>query len=160
MAAVVFREHLRRTGLSAQVRVTSAGIGPWHVGEHADPRARATLHEHGYGRHSDDHMDAHSDAHSDEHIDGHIDGHIAAQVDEDHLSADLLLAADAGHLRALQHKVGDTERVRLLRDFDPAAGPGAGLPDPYYGGDEGFDEALAMIEAAMPGLLAWVRGRL
>ncbi|HET6503054.1 MAG TPA: low molecular weight protein-tyrosine-phosphatase [Amycolatopsis sp.] len=140
MAALVFREHLRRAGLAAEVRVTSAGTGPWHVGERADSRARAVLAANGYGRHSNE--------------------HIAAQVDEDHLSADLLLAADAGHLRALRHKVGDAERARLLRGFDPTAGPGAELPDPYYGGDEGFDEVLAMIEGTMPGLLDWVRERL
>ncbi|WP_043840878.1 low molecular weight protein-tyrosine-phosphatase [Amycolatopsis taiwanensis] len=137
MAALVFREHLRRAGLAGQVRVTSAGTGPWHVGEPADSRARATLAAHGYGGE-----------------------HVAAQVDSDHLTADLLLAADSGHLRSLLHKVDDPERVRLLREFDPAAGPGAEVPDPYYGGDGGFDEVLAMIERTMPGLLDWVRERL
>ncbi|WP_414637526.1 low molecular weight protein-tyrosine-phosphatase [Amycolatopsis sp.] len=137
MAALVFREHLRRAGLADRVRVTSAGIGPWHVGEPADPRARETLTAHGYGG-----------------------PHTAAQVDDDHLSADLLLAADKSHLRSLRQQIDDPERVKLLREFDPSAPPGAEVPDPYYGGDEGFEDVLAMIERAMPGLLDRVREEL
>ncbi|GAB2981703.1 low molecular weight phosphotyrosine protein phosphatase [Amycolatopsis acidiphila] len=134
MAAVVFREHLRRDGLAGQVRVSSAGIGPWHVGEPADARALATLEQHGY------------------------DGkHVAAQIDGEHLGADLLLAADAGHLRDLRRKIDDPSRVRLLREFDPSAPEGAEVPDPYYGGEDGFEDALAMIERTMPGLLDWTR---
>ncbi len=137
MAALVFREHLRRAGLADQVRVSSAGIGPWHVGEPADPRALATLEQHGYGG-----------------------THVAAQVDEAHLSAELLLAADAGHLRDLRRKIDNPSRVRLLREFDPSAPAGAEVPDPYYGGDDGFDDVLAMIERTVPALLDWVRERL
>jgi protein-tyrosine phosphatase len=134
MAALVFREHLRREGLAEKVRVSSAGIGPWHVGDPADDRARATLDEHGYRGE-----------------------HVAAQVDDEHLDADLLLAADAGHLRSLHRLTGDPGRVRLLREFDPSAPAGAEIPDPYYGGDNGFEEVLAMIERSVPGLLDWVR---
>ncbi|WP_020667958.1 low molecular weight protein-tyrosine-phosphatase [Amycolatopsis nigrescens] len=133
MAALVFREHLERAGLADRVRVTSAGTGPWHVGEGADPRAAATLRAHGYPT-----------------------GHVAAQVDDEHLDADLLLAADAGHLRQLRAKLAEPDRVRLLREFDPSAGPGAEVPDPYYGEGDGFTEVLTMIERTVPGLLDWV----
>ena len=141
MAALVFTEHLARAGLSDQVRVTSAGIGPWHVGEGADSRARATLNAAGYST-----------------------SHVAAQVGADHLSADLLLAMDAGHEAALrdllEHQGDDPDRVRMFRSFDPAATGDLDVPDPYYGADDGFAEVLAMIEAATPGLLDWVRERL
>lgn len=136
MAAIVFTEHLRRAGLAEKVQVTSAGIGPWHVGEPADARACSTLEEHGYPVE-----------------------HVAALLGPDHLDADLLLAADTGHLRSLTRSGVDPERVRLLRSFDPAAGDDAEVPDPYYGGGDGFTDVLAMIEAAMPGLLEWVRER-
>ncbi|HKS43778.1 MAG TPA: low molecular weight protein-tyrosine-phosphatase [Amycolatopsis sp.] len=137
MAAIVFRHHLRDAGLADQVRVTSAGTGPWHVGETIDHRAGATLTTHGYrGK------------------------HVAAQIDGDHLGADLLLAADTGHLRTLRRKVGDPGRVRLLREFDPSAERDPEVPDPYYGGEDGFEEVIGMIERAMPGLLGWVRERL
>lgn len=134
MAAVVFRERLRVEGLAHGVRVTSAGIGPWHVGEPADPRARATLEAAGYDVE-----------------------HVAAQVGADHLTADLLLASDRGHVADLRRLAPEPDRVRLLRSFDPSAPPGAEVPDPYYGSGDGFADVLAMIERSVSGLLDWVR---
>lgn len=134
MAAVVFREHARRAGLADQVEVSSAGTGPWHVGEGADPRSLKVLADHGYPTE-----------------------HVAAQLGDEHLDADLLLAMDAGHLRVLRDALDDPERARLLRSFDPAADDGAEVPDPYFGGDRGFEDVLGMIEAAMPELLDWTR---
>ena len=135
-AALVFTEHLRRAGLSGTVRVTSAGIGPWHAGEPIDERAGAVLARNGYPTR-----------------------HVAAQIDAEHLDADLLLAMDRGHEKALRRLVDDPERVRMFRSFDPAADGDLEVPDPYYDGPRGFDEVLAMTEAAMDGLLAWVRDR-
>ncbi|HEV2779385.1 MAG TPA: low molecular weight protein-tyrosine-phosphatase [Actinophytocola sp.] len=141
MAALVFTEHLRRAGLDHLVRVTSAGIGPWHVGDPADSRARRTLAEHGYPTE-----------------------HVAAQVGERHLDADLLLAMDSGHEHALrdllEHQGSDADRVRLFRSFDPSAVGDLDIPDPYYGGRRDFTTVLEMIESTMPGLLDWVRRRL
>ncbi len=135
MAALVFREWLQREGLSSHVRVSSAGTGGWHVGDPADSRALKTLADNGYPT-----------------------DHVAAQVSDLHLDADLLVALDSGHARALRRMV-DPDRVRLLRSFDPEA-DGVDVPDPYYGDREGFDQVLVMIEAAMPGMLAWVREQL
>jgi protein-tyrosine phosphatase len=140
IAAKVYATELARAGLADQVRVTSAGTGPWHAGEPADERAAEVLRRHGYPTE-----------------------HVARQVNSDHLDADLLLAATSEHVAALTRVLGKreaTEKVRLLRSFDPAAPPGAELPDPYYGGDRGFDEVLEMVEAAMPGLLGWTKERL
>jgi protein-tyrosine phosphatase len=67
---------------------------------------------------------------------------------------------DSGHLRALHRLVTDRDRVRMLRSFDPTAGRDLDVPDPYYGGDRGFTDVLAMIEGAIPGLLDWVNVRL
>ncbi len=134
MAELVFRAKLAAAGLADDVRVSSAGVGPWHAGEPADRRARATLKAHGYPTE-----------------------HAAAQVTDDDLEADLLLAADEGHLDFLRSRVDDPSRVRLLRSFDPSAPDGAEVPDPYYGGDDGFEDVLAMIERTVPGLLDWVR---
>jgi len=141
MAALVFAEHLDRASLTDRVRVTSAGIGPWHVGEPADPRATRILAAHQYPT-----------------------DHAAAQVDQDHLSADLLLAMDASHETALRdlltHQGDDPSRVRMFRSFDPQAHGDLDVPDPYYGQGDGFPEVLDMIEAATPGLLTWVRANL
>ncbi|HEX3788564.1 MAG TPA: low molecular weight protein-tyrosine-phosphatase [Pseudonocardiaceae bacterium] len=136
-AALVLAEHLRRAGLADRVRVSSAGIGPWHVGEDIDERAGETLSRHGYPVE-----------------------HVAAQVGPAHLDADLLLAMDAGHEKALRRLVDDPARVRMFRSFDPAVTGDLDVPDPYYGGPDGFDDVLAMIEATTPGLLDWVRAHL
>lgn len=140
-AALVCAEHLRRAGLADRVRVSSAGTGPWHAGEPIDERAGETLDRHGYP----------ADATA---------AHRAAQVNPRHLSADLLLALDRGHEKALRRLADDPATVRMLRSFDPDAPADLDVPDPYYGGPEGFDTVLAMIEAAMPGLLDWVRAHL
>jgi protein-tyrosine phosphatase len=137
IAEKVFAREVEQAGLADRVQVSSAGTGPWHVGGPADDRAAALLVEHGY-----------------------VGAHVARQVDDELLEADLLVALDDGHLRALRRLAPDPERVRLLRSFDPAAPPGAGVPDPYYGGPDGFTEVLTMIRAAMPGLLEYVKGRL
>jgi protein-tyrosine phosphatase len=137
MAEKVFIEHLRRARLDHRVRVSSAGTGGWHVGDPADPRTEDVLRRHGYP----------------------ID-HKARQVAVEHTDADLLVALDSGHARSLRRIVDHPDRIRLLRSFDPDAGADLDVPDPYYGGRPGFDEVLTMIEAAMPGLLAWVRERL
>lgn len=133
MADLVFREHLRHAGLDGQVTVSSAGTGAWHIGEPADPRTRKVLADHGYPTE-----------------------HVAAQLDDEHLSADLLVAMDNGHLRAVRGLVDDPDKVRLLRSFDPDA-DGPEVDDPYFGGPNGFEDTMTMVEAAMPGLLDWVR---
>ncbi|WP_308286198.1 low molecular weight protein-tyrosine-phosphatase [Actinomycetospora soli] len=136
MAEQVLRAALADAGLADRVAVSSVGIGPWHVGEPMDRRAAATLAGHGYAT-----------------------DHVARQVADGTLGADLLLAATADHARDLRRAGANPERVRLLRSFDPGAPDGAEVPDPYYGGDEGFDEVLAMIEAAAPGIVAWAQER-
>lgn len=135
MAASIFAKAIDDAGLSDDVQVTSAGTGGWHVGEPADNRARTELLAHGYP-----------------------DNHVAAQLDPEHLSADLLVALDSSHVKELTRKrLG--ERVRLLRSFDPGA-DGDDVPDPYYGSPEDFADVRAQIEDAVPGLLAWVHATL
>ncbi|MDD4868507.1 MAG: low molecular weight phosphotyrosine protein phosphatase [Mycobacterium sp.] len=134
MAEKVFADQLRRRGLGDAVRVTSAGTGDWHVGECADMRAAHVLRAHGYPA-----------------------DHRAAQVGVDHLAADLVVALGRNHARRLRELGVDDDRLRMLRSFDPRAG--AHVPDvddPYFGDYEDFEQALAVIEAALPGLHDWV----
>lgn len=137
MAEKVFTAALVEAGLTEKVRVTSAGTGSWHAGDPMDERAAATLAAAGYD----------------------VD-HTARQVDAEDLGADLLVALDNGHRRALQQQVPEPERVRLLRSFEPNGDHGDEVPDPYYGGPDGFSDVLAMIRAAVPGLLEHVRARI
>ncbi|RJQ80559.1 low molecular weight phosphotyrosine protein phosphatase [Pseudonocardiaceae bacterium YIM PH 21723] len=136
MAALVFQHQLELEGLADVVTVSSAGTGGWHQGDPADRRAQKVLADHGYPT-----------------------GHSASEVTEYHLGADLVVALDGGHARALK-RLTDPAKVRLLRSFDPLAGDDLEVPDPYYGDLRGFEETLEMVEAAMPELLDWVRARL
>jgi protein-tyrosine phosphatase len=68
--------------------------------------------------------------------------------------------ANARELRARAPHPGGAAKVRLLREFDPAASGELDVPDPYYGGGEGFDLVLDLVESACRGLLDDVRLRL
>jgi protein-tyrosine phosphatase len=144
MAEWVLRARAAEVGLSGAVAVDSAGTGGWHAGDGADPRTVRVLARHGYPSR-----------------------HVARQFEPDDFSRrDLVVALDGGHLRTLRRWAGEavrpsTAELRLLREFDPAAGPDRlDVPDPYYGSPAGFEECLAMVEAAMPGLLSHITGAL
>lgn len=134
MAEKMFAHQLQQRGLADVVRVTSAGTGNWHVGNCADDRANRVLRAHGYPTE-----------------------HRAAQLDDDHLAADLVVALGRNHLRMLRQLGVDGERLRMLRSFDPRSGAHAlDVEDPYYGDPEDFEAVFEVIEAALPGLHDWV----
>jgi low molecular weight protein-tyrosine phosphatase len=129
-AHVVLAERLADAGLDEVVTVTSSGTGDWHVGGPMDRRAAATLTAAGYD----------------------ATRHRARQWDESE-PIDLVLAMDDSNLADLG---GRTDRVRKFRDLDPAghsAEGGSDVPDPYYGGDDGFEEVLAMVERTASALV-------
>ncbi|WP_019969989.1 low molecular weight protein-tyrosine-phosphatase [Mycobacterium sp. 141] len=134
MAEKMFAHQIGQRGLADRVRVTSGGTGGWHVGDGADRRACLVLRDHGYP----------SD-------------HRAAQVDADHLGADLVIALGRDHARILTELGVDGGRLRMLRSFDPrSATRTPDVDDPYYGSQADFEDVLAVIEAALPGLHDWV----
>ena len=138
MAEKMFADQLQCRGLGHAVRVTSAGTGNWHVGNGADVRATRVLRAHGYPT-----------------------DHCAAQVDTDHLAADLVVALGRNHVRILRALGVEDGRIRMLRSFDPRAGAYAlDVEDPYYGDHDDFEEVFTIIEAALPGLHDWVDERL
>ena len=145
-AEAVLRRQLADAGLAGQVAVDSAGLGDWHVGAGADRRSAAALRQRGYPAWE----------------------HRARQFRaSDFADRDLVVALDAAHerdLRALAPTAADRDKVRLLRSYDPvaaAAGPGElDVPDPYYGGADGFERVLDLVEAACRGLLGEVRAQL
>lgn len=121
MAHVVLESRLADAGLDGRVEVASSGTGGWHVGNPMDPRAAATLTVADYD----------------------ATRHRARQYDTTWPEAyDAVLVMDESNLADVG---GRSDRVGLFRDFDPTD-RGAEVPDPYYGGDDGFEEVLAMIE--------------
>nr|WP_090277804.1 low molecular weight protein-tyrosine-phosphatase [Mycolicibacterium komanii]CRL72789.1 protein-tyrosine-phosphatase [Mycolicibacterium komanii] len=134
MAEKMFAHQISERGLGHVVRVTSAGTGGWHAGEPADRRATHVLRQHGYPT-----------------------AHRAAQVNEDHMSADLVIALGRNHVRMLKDLGVPAERLRMLRSFDPRSGAHAlDVEDPYYGDHADFEDVFAVIEASLPGLHEWV----
>jgi len=140
----VMRGLLREEGLEDAVEVDSAGIGDWHVGSPPDSRATAAAQARGVTL-------------------AGAARQISAADFRDH---DLILAADRSNLRDVRALVpaGARAELHLLREFDPASAGAADLdvPDPYYGGDDGFEHVLDLVEAACRGLLDALRadGRL
>ncbi len=138
MAEKMFAHQIAERGLSDVVRVSSAGTGGWHAGDGADHRAVRVLADRGYPT-----------------------AHCAAQVCDEHLSADLVVALGRNHLRVLRDLGVGPERLRMLRSFEPRSGANApDVEDPYYGGHVDFMETFAVIEAALPGLHDWIDERL
>lgn len=134
MAEKMFAHQIAERGLADVVRVSSAGTGGWHVGAGADVRAVQVLRDRSYPT-----------------------AHRAAQVGDDHLSADLVVALGRNHLRILNELGVDPARLRMLRSFDPRSGAHApDVEDPYYGDHADFVESFDVIDAALPGVHAWV----
>lgn len=130
MGEQVLRRAFAEAGYATQVAVASAGTGDWHVGHGAAEPARRILAAAGYPT-------------------SHRAQQVSAQMVN---SADLVLAADRGHFRALRQMAADPSRVQMLRSFDPDA-DGDELPDPYGYSDVAYREVLDMLEAAAPGVV-------
>ena len=134
------RALVEEAGLGRQVQLDSAGTGAWHVGEPPDRRAIVAARARG--------------------IELHGAAREVTRTDFDDF--DLVLAMDRSNMRALRRLAPSEEaqeKVRLLREFDPASAGAADLdvPDPYYGAAGGFDEVLDLVQAACAGLLDHIR---
>jgi len=130
---------VKAEGLAHRVTVDSAGTAAYHVGERADRRSRATARARG--------VDLPSIARAFER--------------EDFERFHYVLAMDTRNQRNLLALATDEEaraRVHLLRSFEPeGARDDSSVPDPYYGGPEGFERVFDICDAACRGLLAHLR---
>jgi protein-tyrosine phosphatase len=136
----VMRHLLREAGLEDAIELESAGTGGWHAGDPPDARATAAAARRGIT----------------------LEGAARQVRPADFEAFDLIVAMDRENLRELLALAPDedaAEKVRLLREFDPASAGAEDLdvPDPYYGGERGFERVLDLVEAACRGLLAEVR---
>lgn len=136
----VMRHLLREHGLEDAIEIDSAGTGDWHVGQPPDARAMGAARERGI----------------------EVDGNARQVTAADFEAFDLILAMDRANrddLRALAPTDAARERVRLLREYDPEAVATGELevPDPYYGGQDHFEEVLDLVTRACEGLLDEVR---
>jgi protein-tyrosine phosphatase len=127
LAHAVLEEKLKQRGLSNEFLVDSSGTDAYHAGEQADARMRQTARRHGVT----------------------VD-HAAQLVTPDHVAtADLLVAMDDGHVRKLRRMTrGDQEKIVKMREFDPEvnAEHAPDVPDPWYGGMDGFERVYEMVD--------------
>jgi protein-tyrosine phosphatase len=136
-AEAVMAQLVAEAELQHAIELDSAGTGAWHVGSPPDERATAAAAARGI----------------------EMRGSARQVTVEDFERFDLLLAMDADNRRNLREIAPHAEaaaKVRMLREFDPTAAEAVSLdvPDPYYGGEDGFDHVLDLVEAACAGLLA------
>jgi protein-tyrosine phosphatase len=138
-AEVVFRTIASREAPELTFEVDSAGTAGYHVGEPPDPRTRQAASRRGYDLSA-----------------------LRARIVEPHdfERFDLILAMDRENLNVLHRRAPShaRERVRLFLEFTPEADT-SDVPDPYYGGPNGFEEVLDLVEAASRGLLQHLRQR-
>lgn len=134
MAEAVLLDKVRRRGLGGRISVESAGTGDWHVGEYPDPRTVSELARRGISPASR-----------------------ARQVrSSDFEEFDYVIGMDEANRRdLLRWRGSDPDRISLLLEWDESA-VGHEVPDPYYGGPEGFSAMYAMIDQATDALLSQI----
>ena len=136
----VMRHLVREAGLEDEIVIDSAGTGGWHAGDPPDRRATAAARARGMT----------------------LEGGARQITVNDFEDFDLLLAMDRDNLAGIRAIAPDEEaaaKARLLREYDPASAgaPDLDVPDPYYGGPQGFETVLDQVEAACRGLLDEIR---
>lgn len=130
LAENVFRHHAETRGALRFFDIDSAGTGHWHVGEEPDPRIRAIGQDHGVT----------------------VTGTGRQVKRRDFARFDYLICMDEDNRQDILDRGAPKERVHLLLDFLPDA-PMIEVPDPYYGGRDGFELVFELVDSACAALL-------
>lgn len=137
LAEGIFASIVEARGLGDQFRVDSAGTAGYHVGERADHRSIAVAADHGV----------------------RLAGRARQVTDRDVKEPGVVVAMDRSNLRSLERRRGrhGNARLVLMRDYDSGA-DSLDVPDPYYGGPEGFEEVYRILERSCRALLDELAG--
>jgi protein-tyrosine phosphatase len=141
LAEGVFQSLINDQGLENQIIINSAGTGGWHVGASPDARMQATARTKGI----------------------HLTSR-AQQIEAGDIRRfDLVLAMDQSNLETMQYLCSPemaAKKLRLFRSFDPEADGDLDVPDPYYGGDDGFDHVFQIVHRTCPPILEYVKSQM
>lgn len=142
LAAGLFEREIQERGLKHKYKADAAGTADYHVGQEPDPRMQRTAARRGF----------------------HYTHH-ARQIEPGDLDEfDLIIPMDLENkadIEALARKPEQRAKIHLLREFDPEARGAVAVPDPWYGGPSGFEDAYDIIERSVRGLLdAFEAGKL
>lgn len=137
LAQGVFEYLVQKQGLEHKIEISSAGTGDWHVGKPPDTRMQATAKQHGV-----------------------IMKSRARQfAAEDFNQLDLVLAMDRSNESDLSRMCRTPEarkKLRLFRSFDPESKGDEDVPDPYYGGIDGFEQVFQIVHRTCPEILKYI----
>ena len=127
MAEGIFKHKIEALGQENMISSDSAGTAAYHIGEDPDPRTMITLDKHGISF-----------------------SHAARKAKkEDAEEFDYILAMDLQNYRDLKSLLPDQyDGLFKMRDFD-LLDKGADVPDPYYGGDDGFEKVFEMLDRSI-----------
>lgn len=136
LAEGIFRDKVRAAGLEDKFQIDSCGTSAFHIGEQPDPRSRANAEENGV----------------------HLNHQARQFVVSDFSDFDYILPMDSSNYRNVirLEPAGAQGRVVLMREFDSMA-TGADVPDPYYGGERGFQDVFDILDRSTQALLDAIR---
>ena len=136
LAEALFNKHVAEAGLEQQYIADSCGTAAYHIGEQPDSRSRANAQENGLNY-----------------------AHQARQISvEDFNEFDLIIPMDASNMSNLEKvNQGGRATVQLMRDYD-AGFEGTDVPDPYFGGDRGFQNVFNILDRSTKALLDGIEG--
>ena len=134
LAEALFRQHVEKRGLGNQYEIDSCGTAAYHVGDQPDSRSRANAESNGLKY-----------------------SHKGRQVSEDDFNEfDIIIPMDSSNeddLRSINP--GGKAKIELMRNYDPGH-EGTAVPDPYYGGPNGFEEVFDMVDRSCREFLDFV----
>jgi len=134
LAENMFRHLTLEAKLAHKYDVDSAGTSGWHVGEQPDRRMRRVAAGHGFK----------------------YDGRARQFKQRDFEEFDLVIAMDSdnrANLSRLARSEEERAKIHLMREFDPQGSPTEPVPDPYYGGIDGFEEVFQIVKRSCQGML-------
>lgn len=135
LAEAIFKVKIKKYGLESKISCDSAGTANYHIGESPDPRTIEVANNHGVPVH-----------------------HFGQQFKKKHgQEFDYLIAMDYSNRSNMIRELGEeTSSLFMMRDFD-SDGKGEDVPDPWYGGMDGFEKVFQILDRSTDEFLQFVK---
>jgi len=138
LAEGIFKHKVNEQDLGNKISAESAGTSGWHIGDSPDPRSIDVAEKNGI----------------------YLDSYGRKAVSEDFKEFNYIIAMDGNNYSDLLRLPGSSEaeaaKLFLMRDFDDI-GKGKDVPDPYYGGDDGFTHVFELLDRSCQNLLDQIK---
>lgn len=138
LAEGIFKHKVSEENLTEKIKVVSAGTSGWHIGDSPDPRSIEVAKQNGI----------------------HLDSYGRKAVSQDFAEFDYIIAMDDENYADLKSMPSSSKKgaadLYLMRDFDDI-GTGENVPDPYYGGNDGFSYVFELLDRSCANLLEKIK---